>query len=99
MRTHKLLMAAAVALLFVGAGCLAKEQAEVEVGAPEVEGAMEAKIEAEAEVGPVDAAVEATLEGMMEEQDAEKEAEQDASQVEADEAEINAYGEGSYEVK
>lgn len=102
MRKHPILLAIGTALIFVGAGCGARQQTSTDLDLkmpPKAGTELEADVKMEANEGSVDAAVEATVEGMMEEQEAQQEAEADASQLEADKAEINAYGEGSYELK
>lgn len=96
---RKLTYAAAVAaLLLVGAGCNARQQAAggLETGGPSVEaqGKMEAKTE-----GTVDGTVDAILKDSEDEKATQKDRETDASDVNADDPELNAYSDTSYELK
>lgn len=100
---RKLTYAAAVAaLLLVGAGCNARQQAAggLETGGPSVEaqGKMEAKAGVKAE-GTVDGTVDAILKDSEDEKATQKDRETDASDVNADDPELNAYSDTSYELK
>ena len=96
---NKLSYAAAVtALLLAGAGCAAKPQAELETKTPVPETATERKAEMKPE-GGVDATIDGLLKDVEAEAQMQKEQESDASELESDKAELNAYSEGSYEVK
>lgn len=88
------------ALLFVGAGCAAKQEASLEAQVPGPNAAMEAKTGAAVELnaaGTVDATVNAIIDGVDAEMKAETEANADATVN--DTAELNAFSEGSYELK
>lgn len=90
--------AAVAALLLVGAGCTARESTTTELeqqGRPAApEGAMKPKAE-----GSVDATVDAVIKDAGDEQELQRGAENDATELDADKAELNAYGDASYEVK
>lgn len=92
-------------ILLVGAGCAAKQGANVNVGADvrmEDEGGknggMEGKIEVEGS-SDVDGTVNAIMMDLDDEKEANAEIEKNAEEVESDKAELNAYGTSSYEVK
>lgn len=94
--------AAIAALLLVGAGCAARQQAGegLEARPPEAvnQGKPEGKADVKAE-GTVDGTVDAILKDSEDEKAAQKEQESDASNVNADDAELNAYSDSSYDVK
>ena len=99
MRT-RLAYVALTALLFVGAGCAAKQEASLEAQVPGPDAAMEAKSGAAVELNAaatVDATVDAIVDGVDAEMKAEAEANADATVNDA--AELNAFSEGSYELK
>lgn len=88
------------ALLFVGAGCAAKQEASLEGQLPSPDAAMEANVNTAVELnaaGTVDATVDAIVDGVNAEQKMQAEADADATVN--DSAELNAYSEGSYELK
>lgn len=92
--------AALAALLFVGAGCAAKQEASLETQLPSPDAAMEANVNAAVKLdaaGTVDATVDAIIDGVEVEQKVQAEADADASVN--DSAELNAVSEGSYELK
>lgn len=87
--------AAVAALLFVGAGCAARQNTGAEVQLPpRQEGRMEAKTE-----GSVDATVDDILKDSDDEQELLHGADSDAAELEADKAELNAFSDTEYEVK
>ena len=97
MKKHMAFSAAVASLLLVGAGCGASQntQADLQVQTPPgQQGRMEAKTE-----GSVDADIDSILEGSDSEQEMLRGSESDSLELEADKAELNAYGEGSYEIK
>ena len=98
MRTRLKYAAALLTLLFVGGGCAAQKMVEVGAPAPKPQSAMEAKTEVKAE-GSVDGTADAILKDLDQEQEALTEQEGDASEADSDKAALNAYSEGSYEVK
>ena len=96
---NKLSYAAAVAaLLLAGAGCTAKQQTELDMRVPPPDAVVEKKTEVKPE-GDIDATVDGLIKDVGAEDQVQKEQEADASELESDKAELNAYSEGSYEVK
>lgn len=88
------------ALLFVGAGCAAKQEASLEAQLPSPDAAMEANVNGAVELdaaGTVDATVDTIIDGVNAEQKMQAEADADATVN--DSVELNAYSEGSYELK
>jgi len=99
MRKRNAFAAALVSLLLVGAGCGAKQDTSGQVQLqPGQEGRMEAKTEVKTD-GSIDAEVDAMLEVGDDEQELLQGSNSDAMELEADDAELNAYSESSYEVK
>ena len=88
--------AAVAALLLAGAGCTAQTNTEagLEARPPAPEGVMKAKTE-----GSVDATIDDILKDGDDEQEMLRGSESDAAELDADKAELNAYGEGTYELK
>lgn len=94
--------AAIAALLLVGAGCAARQQAaeglNVQPPVGGVRGTAEVKTQAKVE-GTVNGTVDAILKDSEDEKTVQQEHEGDASNVNADDAELNAYSDTSYELK
>ncbi len=97
--------AAIAALLLVGAGCAARQQAAggLETRTPAVnQGKTEGRADVNAQVkaeGTADGTVDAILKDSEDEKAAQKEQESDTSNVNTDDAELNAYSDSSYDVK
>ncbi|MEY4744742.1 MAG: hypothetical protein RL272_687 [Candidatus Parcubacteria bacterium] len=94
MKRYVIYAAAVAGLLLAGAGCPARQQAATGLapaGAPADRG-----VKAET---TIDGAVDAILKGSEAEKEAVKERQGDVADVNADDADLNAVSEGSYEIK
>lgn len=94
--------AAIAALLLVGAGCAGKQQAAEGLETGKVPAQAEGKMAPQAQVkaaGSVDGTVDAILKDSEDEKAAEKDRASDASNINADDGELNAYSDTTYDLK